>query len=128
MRVYTRMSHQVNQIPEQPLSVLIGHQLSSVEFVQDYLQLRFDGPCLTAVTHPRVRVGQRWLEWGKPGYRDQLCDRIGKVVTRAVISEGQEVCLEFDDGACITISLSPDDYRAAEAVILDNEDQGCWVW
>ena len=58
MRVYTRMSHQVNQIPEPPLSVLIGHQLSSVEFVQDYLQLRFDGPCLTAVTHPRVRVGQ----------------------------------------------------------------------
>jgi hypothetical protein len=122
------MSHQVDQIPEQPLSVLIGRQLSSVEFVQDYLQLRFDGPCLTAVTHPRVRVGQLSLEWGKAGYRDQVCDRIGKVVTGAVISEGQEVCLEFDDGAYIIISLSPDDYRAAEAVTFDNGDQGFWVW
>jgi hypothetical protein len=122
------MSHQVNQIPEPPLSVLIGHQLSSVEFVQDSLQLRFDGPCLTAVTHPSVRVGQLWLEWGQSGYRDQLCDRIGKIVIKAVIGEGQEVCLEFDDGACITISLSPNDYRAAETVIFDNGDQGCWVW
>jgi hypothetical protein len=29
------------------LKQLIGEQLSSIEFVQDYLQLRFDGPCLT---------------------------------------------------------------------------------
>jgi hypothetical protein len=90
------MSHQVNQIPEPPFSVLIGRQLSSVEFVQDSLQLRFDGPCLTAVTHPRVSVGQLWWEWGQPGYRDQVCDCIGKVVTKAVLSEGQEVCLVVD--------------------------------
>jgi hypothetical protein len=128
MKVYKCMSHQIDQIPEQPLSVLIGRQLSSVEFVQDYLQLRFDGPYLTAVTHPRVRVGPLWWEWGKPEYRDKVCERIGKVVTKAVISEGHEVCLKFDDGACITISLRPDDYRAAEAVIFDNGDQGCWVW
>lgn len=122
------MSHQVDQIPEQPLSVLIGRQLSSVEFVQDYLQLRFDGPCLTTITHPRVNVGNMWWEWGMPGYRDRLCERIGRVVTRAAVSEGGEICLEFDDGACISISLRPDDYRAAEAVIFDNGDQGCWVW
>jgi hypothetical protein len=122
------MSHQVDRISEQPLSMLIGRQLSSVEFVHDYLQLRFDGPCLTAVTYPRVRVGQLWWAWGKPGYRDQVCDRIGKVVTRAVSNEGQELCIEFDDGACITISLSPDDYRAAEAVIFDDGEEGCWVW
>lgn len=36
-------------VPEQPLSLLIGRQLSSVEIVQDYLQLRFDGLCLTEV-------------------------------------------------------------------------------
>jgi hypothetical protein len=31
MRVETRMSHQVDQIPEQPLSVLIGRQLGGVD-------------------------------------------------------------------------------------------------
>jgi hypothetical protein len=106
--------------------MLIGRQLSSVEFVHDYLQLRFDGPCLTTVTRPRVRVGQRWWAWGEPGYRDQVGDRIGQVVTRAVISAGQEVCLEFDDGASITISLSPEDYRPAEAVTFDSGEEGGW--
>jgi hypothetical protein len=51
-----------------------------------------------------------------------------KVVTRAVINEGQEICLRFDDGACITISLSSDDDRAAEAVIFESGDQDYWVW
>jgi hypothetical protein len=52
-----RMPPQLDQIAEKPLSMLIRLQLSSVEFVQDYLQLHFDGPCVAAVTHPRVSVG-----------------------------------------------------------------------
>jgi hypothetical protein len=72
------MPHQVDQISEQPLSMLIGRQLTLVEFVHDDLLLRFDGACLTAVTHPRVSVGSGWWEWGKPGDRDQVCERIGK--------------------------------------------------
>ena len=58
----------------------------------------------------------------------QVCERIGKGVTRAVLNEGQEICLEFDDGACLTISLRPDDDRAAEAVIFESGDQDSWVW
>ena len=122
------MAHTSDQPSEQPLAVVVGRQLSSVEFVQDYLQLRFDGPCLTAITHPKVRVGKVWFEWGKPGYRDQVCDRIKKVVTRTAVSDGREIWIKFDDGACISISLRPDDYRAAEAVIFDSGDRGCWVW
>ena len=122
------MSHASDQIREEPLSVLVGRQLSSVEFVQDYLQLRFDGPCVTAITHPRVSVGNMWLAWGNPGYRDQLCERIGKVVTRAAVIEGGEICLEFDDGSCLSISLRPNDYRAAEAVVFESGDEGWWVW
>jgi len=33
------------------LQVLIGEQLSSVEFVLDYVQLRFNGPCFTVYTN-----------------------------------------------------------------------------
>jgi hypothetical protein len=52
------MPHQVAN----PLELLEGTQLSSVEFVQDYVQLRFDGPTLTAVTPPRVCVMNQWFE------------------------------------------------------------------
>lgn len=123
------MSHEeVDTTSTQPLAVLVGCQLSSVEFVQDYLQLRFDGPCLTAVTHPKVYVENTWFVWGTPGYRDRLCERIGKMVSTASVVESQAICIEFDDKSCIAISLRPEDYRAAEAAIFDNGHEDSWVW
>src|SRR5690242_9135647 len=58
---------------DSPLGPIHGSQLSSVEFVQDYVQLRFDGPCLTAITWPVVTVGQQRFRLETPGYRDALC-------------------------------------------------------
>lgn len=111
-----------------PLEVLQGSQLSSVEFVQDYVQLHFDGPTLTAITHPRVCVMDQPFEWGKRGYRDALCDRIGKLVRHASTIPEREIKIEFEDGASILISLDPDDYRAAEAAMFDNPPNPTVVW
>lgn len=123
------MPHEeVDTTSQQPLAVLVGCQLSSVEFVHDYLQLRFDGPCLTVVTHPTVRVGSRWFAWEKPGYRDTLCERIGKRVSTASVVEGQGICIKFEDTSCIALSLRPEDYRAAEAAMFDNGYEDWWVW
>lgn len=113
---------------KEPLSTIVGSQLSSVEFVQDYVQLRFDGPCLTAFTPPTVQAGNGWSKWGNPGYRDMLCDRIGRTVCTASVIEGQEIRLRFDDGAFISISLLPEDYRGAEAAIFNKGHQEMWVW
>ena len=55
---------------EHVLQSIVGKQLSSVEFVQDYAQLRFDGPTLTAVTQPIVEVGSEAFRWSEPGFRD----------------------------------------------------------
>ena len=111
-----------------PLKVLEGSKLSSVEFVQDYVQLRFDGPTLTAITPPRIRVLDELLEWGRQGYRDALCDRIGKLVSHASTIPEQEIKIEFEDGASISISLHPGDYRAAEAAVFDNPPNPTVVW
>lgn len=111
-----------------PLKILEGSQLSSIEFVQDYVQLHFDGPTLTAITPPRVRVRNQWLEWGKQGYRDALCERIGKVVSHASTIPEQEIKIEFEDGGLISISLNPDDFRAAEAAVFDNPPNPTLVW
>ena len=113
---------------KQPLAVLVGTRLSSIEFVQDYVQLRFDGPCLTAITHPSIKVGDVWYKWESPGYRDMLCGRIAKTVRVASVNEGDEIRLEFEDQAQIAISLKPQDYCGAEAAIFDDGPQDHWVW
>jgi hypothetical protein len=92
------------------------------------VQLRFDGPCLTTITHPSVKKGDAWHKWGSPGYRDALCDRIGKTVLSASVTEEEEIRLEFDDGACVVISLKPEDYCGPEAAIFNNGPQDTWVW
>jgi len=110
-----------------PISVLEGSQLSSVEFVMDYAQLRFDGTTLTAITMPSVHVSGRVFRSGDSGYRDVLCHRIAKMVRRGRIVEGEQIRIEFEDNSAVCISLRPEDYRAAEAVNLQSP-YGWYVW
>ena len=88
------------------LDAIIGQQLSSVEFVQDYVQLHFDGPYIIAFTWPVVE-----------SYRDALCDRISRKVRTALISGGNAVTIGFDDGGTIRISLKQEDRVGPEAIL-----------
>jgi hypothetical protein len=110
---------------EKSLQILIGEQLSAVTFVQDYLQLHFDGPRLTVFSHPVVRVGGKTFHWGKPGFRDALCNNIAKKVTAAQVAYGDSIVIRFADGSTIKISLKDEDYSGGEAV---NFDTGGNVW
>ena len=56
---------QGEQIEERSLQMLIGEQLSAVTFVQDYLQLHFDGPRLTVFSHAVVMRGDQDFSWGQ---------------------------------------------------------------
>src|SRR5437867_1972098 len=96
---------------------IVGEQLSSVEFVQDYVQLRFDGPFLTAVTQPMIEVQDRKLHWDDPCFRDELCKRISKRVIAARIVPGDSVQVEFEDRAVVKVSLKNEDYKVPEAAI-----------
>lgn len=98
-----------------PIERIIGEQLSSVEFVQDYVQLRFDGPTLTAFTWPVLRVGGMTIRLGDSRYRDRLCERIGRRVSAASFREADVISLTFDDGVEISISLKPGDLVGPEA-------------
>jgi hypothetical protein len=49
----------MNQTLADTLGKLLGHTLGSVEFVGDYVQLWFDGPCMTAYTLPKSPV---WID------------------------------------------------------------------
>jgi hypothetical protein len=98
------------------LTVIQGRQLSAVVFVQDYVQLQFDGPGLSAYTLPVVVFGERHLEPGSPGYRDGLCGQITKRVRRAYLEEGRRFQIDFEDGSAIVISLRTEDRHGPEAI------------
>jgi hypothetical protein len=117
-----------SQTSEQPLSPIVGHELNSVVFIRDYLQLHFEGSGLTVLVWPAIKVGENWTRWGMPGYRDKLCERIGKVVRAASVIEGQEIRIEFDDDSMITVSLKPEDRYIDEAAIFNNGPEEIWVW
>jgi hypothetical protein len=99
----------------QALSRIVGEQLSAVVFVQDYLQLQFDGPTLTLLTRISVRSsGGEAVAEGAAGWRDALCGQITRIVKAVRINEG-DLVVDFADGSAISASIRPEDYRCAEA-------------
>ena len=96
--------------------VLVGEQLSSVEFVQDYVQLRFDGPCLNAVTQPTVTSGGITYSWSSPGFRDALCALITKRVARVRLLPEDCLRIGFEGGSEVAVSLKAEQRRGEEAV------------
>jgi len=94
---------------------ITGEQLSSVEFVQDYLQLHFDGPTLTLFTWPVITLPEREARFGDLGYRDVLCGRIGQKVVEVEMKADEALVVRFDDGVAITISLRPEHRAGPEA-------------
>src|SRR6266853_6048256 len=103
---------------DEPLNIIVGEQLSSVEFVQDYVQLRFDGPCLTVNAPMVVSVQGTRYKKGSPGFCESLCQRIALLVRRAVTIENEKIVIEFQDNSEIEISLKPEEQVSLEAAEL----------
>ena len=114
------------QTEEKSLQVIIGEQLSAVTFVQDYVQLHFDGPRLTIFSHAVVMLGGKPFHWDKSGFRDALCNNIAKKVTEARVAYGDNIFISFADGSTIKISLKDKDYRGGEAVNFDTGGNEWW--
>ena len=121
-----RGNMQREQTEEKSLQAIIGEQLSAVTFVQDYVQLHFDGPRLTVFSHPVVTLGEKTFHWGKPGFRDALCNSIAKQVTEARVAYGESIAIRFTDGSTIKISLKDENYRGGEAVNFDTGSNEWW--
>jgi hypothetical protein len=94
---------------------IVGEQLSSVEFVQDYVQLHFDGPTLTLFVWPVVAVDKQETHFGESSYRDVLCSRIAHIVTKVTMADDEALSVQFDDGSAITVSLKPEGRTVPEA-------------
>ncbi len=97
------------------VSALEGQELTAVEFVADYLRLRFDGPMLTLYAWPHVLLADFSVAFGEPEYRNALCAQIGEMVATAKLEELDSLTVEFESGTVLAISLREEDVDGPEA-------------
>ncbi len=109
------------------MEALHGSQLNAVVFVQNYLQLQFDGRVLTIYQFPPVRRGLESYSIERPGYRDELCAFIGNILVTT--SHEQSVLeLSFQSGDRISISCREEDSTSPEVANLDLNNGAIYVW
>jgi hypothetical protein len=97
------------------VSAVIGEKLKAVEFVEDFLQLRFDAPLFTLYVWPHVLLADFSVAYGEPEYRNALCAQIGEKVVQASLEEGDALTLEFENGTVFGLSLREEDLDSPEA-------------
>lgn len=97
------------------ISAIEGQELSAVEFVSDYLRLRFDGPTLTLYAWPHILLEDFSLAFGQPEYRNAVCAQIGEMVAKAKLEELDSLTIEFESGTVIALSLREEDMDGPEA-------------
>ena len=96
------------------LEAIVGQELSAVEFVQDYVQLRFDGPLVSFYEWPDVFREEGSYAFGEPEYRNILCAVIGESVAAASVEEGEAIEIEFENGVTVRASLRVEDISGPE--------------
>lgn len=97
------------------VSAIVGEELVAVEFVQDYLQLRFPAPSFTLYAWPHVLFPDFSVAYGEPEYRNALCAQIGEKVVQASLEEGDALTIEFENGTVFGLSLREEDIDGSES-------------
>ncbi len=97
------------------VSAIEGEELTAVEFVLDYVQLRFNGPMLTLYGWPHILLADFSIAFGEPEYRNALCAQIGETVAKAALEEDEALTIEFESGTVIALSLREEDMDGPEA-------------
>jgi hypothetical protein len=97
------------------ISDILGEELVAVEFVQDYLQLRFEAPLLTLYSWPHVLLSEFSIAYGEPEYRNALCSLIGEKVEQATLEDGDSLTLKFENDTVLALSLREEELDRPEA-------------
>ena len=97
-------------------ATLEGEELTAVEFVERFVQLRFDESLLRLYVWPDVADADGIsIAFGEPGYRDALCSLIGETATAAALDPGRSLTIEFENGMLLAMSLREEDLDTPEA-------------
>jgi hypothetical protein len=97
------------------ITAIEGQELTAVEFVQDFLRIRFDGPMLTFYAWPHLLFPDFSLAYGEPEYRNGICAQIGEMVAKASLEELNALTVELESGTVIALSLREEELSGPQA-------------
>ena len=97
------------------ISAIEGEELKAVEFVEDYLQLRFGEPLLKLYDWPHILLTDFSVAFGEPEYRNALCAEIGETVEKAMLEEDDALTIEFANGIVFALSLREEDVDSPQS-------------
>ncbi|CAN5457473.1 hypothetical protein BH09VER1_BH09VER1_55440 [soil metagenome] len=106
---------------------LSGKQLSAVVFVQDYLQLQFDGPTINVTNPLTVKSATGRITSWQSGFRDLLCSQITKIVAAVEHLPKDALIICFSDDSFISVSLRAEDYSSPEAFYAHGFANKRWI-
>jgi len=108
---------------------ILGEQLSSVVFVQNYLQLDFDGNRLTSYSWPKVKIKNTVYVIGREYYRDALCEIITHLVSDVILIDDEALHIYFDNSFELSWKLLRDNenYDLPEFIYFTDCDGGWFV-
>lgn len=116
-------------ISETRLREIIGQPVSGVAFVQDYVEIHFDGKILRALARPRIRNDVSDVVFPESGSRDALCSLIGKSVLNVQVREAIDIELRFSGNTSLLIPLTEQWRNGPEAAhYVPGESQPIEVW
>jgi hypothetical protein len=106
------------------IRAIVDQELTAVEFVEDYLRLRFEGPMLTLYAWPHLLLADFSIAYGEPEYRNALCAQIGEVVAKASLEELEALTVEFESGTVIALSLREEELSGPQAGSYSEDGSG----
>jgi hypothetical protein len=107
---------------ENPFRVLANEQLGSVIFVQNYLQLDFDGYIITCYKWPIISTLNGIFDIANREYRNELCSLITKEVSDIIFIDNERLDIKFQSGEQIKFNLK----EAKDEVIYFTTPEGEW--
>ena len=108
------------------LRTLSGRTVTSIEFIHDYMQLRFGEATLTLNVYPKVIADNNVLRRGDPGYLEALHELLGATV-RDALADDLVASVVFENRIRLSVDLKDRDFSYPERLVFTDEDGHIWV-
>ena len=106
----------LTRVSDSPFDAVVGHELDTVSFVRDYVELRIDYSVFRLLTAPTGVINDDSWCLTDAGGADALRGYIGRSIVATSFDEHEHLLLVFDDNAIIRASLLDEDRSGPEAL------------